>query len=447
MKGFGYEKRSSNGLKKIGLILSFPFIILIIGFTVYKLFLIPEPVIEGLEAFKSLPLEKSITLNGNNIKFISIFISQKGSKIELLRDTPEIDSKTYTLQVKPKILKLLDGPAKVTVKARSGILKEVNLEINTIIDTVPPSLNVVNSPSFIDQGSGGFAVLRAKDADSVYLSLDGRMFTAFKAAPGTAQESILTGKTGGTEYHVFFPAPLDVKEGSIYYAVAEDIAGNQNVKSLFTKFRTKTFKTSSINIDESFINTVVASLLGELNIPDPVKAFSTVNEGWREDSLKMLNDITKDTIPEVLWEGRFLQLKNSKVMATYGDRRTYHFKGEPISRSVHLGYDLASISNAPVEASNTGVVRFSGEIGIYGNTVVIDHGLGLMSLYGHLSTIMVKDGESVEKGDIIAKTGSTGLAGGDHLHFGILIHGYEVSPLYWWDSRWIKSNILDRVEN
>ncbi len=444
MKGFGYEKRSSNWIKKIGLILSLPFIILIIGYTVYKLFLLPEPVIEGLDAFKSLPLEKTITLNGNNIKSINIYISQKGSKVELLRDTPEIDSKTYTLQVKPKELQLLDGPAKITVKARSGILKEIELEINTIIDTVPPSLAVVSSPSFINQGSGGFAVLRVKDADSVYISLEGRRFTAFKADTGAGQESLLP---GATDYHVFFPAPLDVEEGSIYYAIAEDIAGNQNVKSLFTKFRTKTFKTSSINIDESFINTVVASLLGEMNIPDPVKAFRTVNEGWRDDSMEKLKDITKETMPEVLWDGRFLQLKNSKVMATYGDRRTYHLKGEPISRSVHLGYDLASFSNAPVEASNTGIVRFSGEIGIYGNTVIIDHGLGLMSLYGHLSTIMVKDGESVRKGGIIAKTGSTGLAGGDHLHFGILMHGYEVSPLYWWDSRWIKANILDRMGN
>jgi len=444
MKGFGYEKRSSNWLKKIMLILSLPFVILIIGYTVYKLFLLPEPVIEGLDAFKSLPLEKTITLNGINIKSINIFISQKGSKIELLRDTSENDRKIYTLEVKPKELKLSDGPARITVKARSGILKEVKLEINAIIDTVPPSLTVVNSPSFIHQGSGGFAVLSAKDADSVYISLEGRRFTAFKADPGTGQESQLT---GATDYHVLFPAPLDVAEGNIYYAVAEDIAGNQNVKSLFTKLRAKTFKTSPINIDESFINTVVASLLGELKIADPVKAFSTVNEEWREDSLEMLKDFTKETTPEVLWDGRFLQLKNSQVMATYGDRRTYDFKGEPISRSVHLGYDLASFSNAPVEASNTGIVRFSGEIGIYGNTVIIDHGLGLMSLYGHLSTIMVKDGESVKKGDIIAKTGSTGLAGGDHLHFGILIHGYEVSPLYWWDSKWLKNTILDRMGN
>jgi len=98
-----------------------------------------------------------------------------------------------------------------------------------------------------------------------------------------------------------------------------------------------------------------------------------------------------------------------------------------------------------VDAANSGIVRFAGDLGIYGNTVIIDHGLGLMSLYGHLSTILVKEGQAINKGEIIAKTGSTGLAGGDHLHFGILMHGYEVTPLPWWDAHWIKVNVLENL--
>ncbi len=130
-------------------------------------------------------------------------------------------------------------------------------------------------------------------------------------------------------------------------------------------------------------------------------------------------------------------------MARYGEKRAYHFEGEKISKSVHLGYDLASFANAPVEAANTGTVLFAGDLGIYGNTVIIDHGLGLMSIYGHLSMMMVSDNQPVKKGEIIAKSGATGLAGGDHLHFGILVHGYEVSPLYWWDPKWIDVNITE----
>jgi murein DD-endopeptidase MepM/ murein hydrolase activator NlpD len=161
--------------------------------------------------------------------------------------------------------------------------------------------------------------------------------------------------------------------------------------------------------------------------------------------MKTLIDISRKTESSMLWKDSFIQLSNSKVMARYGDKRTYRYKDKVISKSVHLGYDLASYSHAPVAASNSGFVRFAGDLSIYGNTIIIDHGLGLMSLYGHLSIITVKEGQQVEKGDIIAKTGSTGLAGGDHLHFGILVQGYEVSPLYWWDQHWIQVNILDTL--
>jgi murein DD-endopeptidase MepM/ murein hydrolase activator NlpD len=225
-----------------------------------------------------------------------------------------------------------------------------------------------------------------------------------------------------------------------------DKAGNQKVKSLKTKIRTKTYTDSTISISDSFIRTVVAPLLNETAISDVEGTFRKVNDGWRQENNKKIMKIAQETAPEILWEGRFLQMRNSKVMAKYGDRRTYIYNDKEIGKSVHLGYDLASFASAPVGAANSGVVKFSGDLGIYGNTVIIDHGLGLMSLYGHLSMLMVDEGQTVAKGDIIAKTGSSGFAGGDHLHFGMLIHGYEVSPLYWWDRNWVKINIFDRLD-
>lgn len=449
MNGFGCKKSSKNRVKRFGLILSLPFIILIITYVVYKLFLIPAPVVEGVEAFNFLPVDKTIKLNGKNLKSIDIFINQGNKSFELLRDIPEGIDKTYTLQIKPKDLELTDGSATVIIKARAGFLKEVKYEINSIIDTVPPALEVLKAPSIIYYGTGGFAVLRARDADSVFVKLvvsalrdqsrDDLTFKAFKAASETGLKSV-------SRYFVFFPVPFDIKDGSIFYAVAEDVAGNQNVKALPTSVKTKRYKTSSINIDDSFINKVISPLLNETNISDPVSAFKKVNENWREKNQKKLIEISQKTEPKILWEGRFLQLKNSKVMATYGDKRTYFYKGKQVSKSVHLGYDLASVTNARVETANSGVVIFTGDLGIYGNTVIIDHGLGLMSLYGHLSMIMVNEGQTVKKGKVVGKTGSTGLAGGDHLHFGILIHGYEVSPLYWWDPYWVRVNVLDYLE-
>ena len=449
MNKFAYKRNGKKRVKSFALFLTFIIVIVGIIFVVYKLFFIPPPVIEGIESFNLLPVEKTITLKGKNLKSINIFIIQNNRQIELLKDMPENPEKTYVLLIKPKDLGLMDGSAKVFVNATSGILKKVEYKINSTIDTIPPKLEIIKASPVIYRGSAGAASLRAKDADSVFIKLivptlrdrsrGDYTFSAFKTSSGGDPKSVST-------YFVFFPAPFNFKDDGIFYAVAEDAAGNQNVRALRTKLKDKKYKESSINIDDFFINTVVSSLLNKTDISDPVSAFKEVNEVWRENIAGGLIEIARESESRILWRGRFLQLKNSKVMATYGDSRTYFYKGNPISKSVHLGYDLASFTNAPVKAANSGIVRFAGDLGIYGSTVIIDHGLGLMSLYGHLSMIVVSEDQKIEKGEIIGATGSTGLAGGDHLHFGILIHGYEVSPLYWWDKHWIEVSILEYLE-
>ncbi len=106
-------------------------------------------------------------------------------------------------------------------------------------------------------------------------------------------------------------------------------------------------------------------------------------------------------------------------MARFGDRRTYMYQNKDVDQQIHLGEDLASLMNSPVPAANNGIVVLAEPVGIYGNTVIIDHGLGVFSGYSHLSQIDVKVGDKVEKGAVVGKTGTTGLAGGDHLHFDV----------------------------
>lgn len=453
MKDFGYKTNGKSRFKGFAVFLGIIIIIVALTYGIYKLFFIQAPLIEGTESFNLLPANKTITLKTKNLKSIDIFIAQNSKQAVLLKDTSKSPEKTYTLTIKPKDLGLTDGPANVTVNAASGIFKKAVYEINTIIDTVPPRLEVLKAPEFIDQGGAGFAILRAEDADSVFVRLDGYIFRAFKTAPGAdlsvrpASPASLRGEQSGSKsmsnYLVLFAVPFDAKESSVLSVVAEDSAGNQKSTALPTRLKIKKFTTSNINIDDSFINKVIYPLLNETDASDPVSAFKKINEDWRKINVSRLIEISRKTEPKILWEGSFLQTKNSKVMASYGDIRNFFYKGQFISKSVHLGYDLASTANALVEAANSGIIRFAGDLGIYGNTVVIDHGLGLMSIYGHLSMITAKEGQEVAKGDVIGKTGSTGLAGGDHLHFGILIHGYETSPLYWWDLHWIKVNILD----
>lgn len=439
MKDFGYKTNKKSRFKGFAVFIGIIIIITALTYGIYKLFFIQAPLIEGTESFNLLSANKTITLKTKNLKSIDIFITQNSKQAVLLKDISKSPEKIYTLNIKPKDLGLTDGPANVTVNAASGIFKKAIYEINTIIDTVPPRIEVLKAPEFIDQGGAGFAILRAEDADSVFVRLDGYTFKAFKTPPGAGSKSM-------SNYLVLFAVPFDSKESSVLSAVAEDSAGNQKSTALPTRLKTKKFTTSSINIDDSFINKVIYPLLNEPDASaksDPVSAFKKINEDWRKINVSKLIEISRKTEPKILWTGSFLQMKNTKVMASYGDIRNFSYKGQFISKSVHLGYDLASTANSPVEAANSGIIKFAGDLGIYGNAIVIDHGLGLMSIYGHLSMITVKEGQEVAKGDVIGKTGSTGLAGGDHLHFGILIHGYETSPLYWWDLHWIKVNILD----
>jgi len=112
---------------------------------------------------------------------------------------------------------------------------------------------------------------------------------------------------------------------------------------------------------------------------------------------------------------------------------------------VHLGFDLAVTANVPIVASQRGTIVHASDLGIYGNCVIIDHGMGVQSLYGHLSSIGVKVGDRVEKGQQVGRSGMTGLAGGDHLHFTMLVGGQQVTPVDWWSTQWMQDRVLRKI--
>jgi len=106
---------------------------------------------------------------------------------------------------------------------------------------------------------------------------------------------------------------------------------------------------------------------------------------------------------------------------------------------------LASFAHAPIKAANRGKVIYAADLGIYGNCIVIDHGMGVQSLYAHLSSIEVKVGTMVDQAQELGKSGETGMAGGDHLHFTMLVNGHMVNPIEWWDPHWIQDRIIRKL--
>jgi len=399
-------------------------------FSFYTLFLSlgGRPQLEGLESLKFIPAEGEYNLKvkDGKIKSARLYVEQEGKSYKVFEGNFPEGTGFLKISINAKALGIKEGDAKVKLWVSAGFLREREYTIDAKVDLTPPSLEIFSYPASLKEGSVG--VLRVKsDGVEVSLEWDGKKVSMTPVSP--------------EGYIALFPAPLDTESIDLRIT-AKDQAGNSTQRTLRIAIKRANFKKERIEITDDFINSVIYPLLGEqAKGLDPVSAFKMVNEEWRKRDVKKLSEITQKSEPVKLWKGAFIQLPNSKVLSTYGVERFYYYKGQQVSESRHMGYDFASVERAPVPASNSGVVVFVGTLGIYGNVVLIDHGLGLFSLYGHLSEISVKEGQYVRKGDIIGRTGRTGLALGDHLHFGILVHGQEVDPIYWLDPKWLKTNI------
>lgn len=349
--------------------------------------------------------------------------------------------KMVQLTINTEELKLKNGPAVIHMTAADCSLfkNETILAAQIKIDTVPPQISILTPVNYINQGGAGFITYRSsKPTTLTGVYVDNIFFqgytTLINNRPTTA---------------VYFAIGLDAaKEKTKITIFARDDAGNEARSSMPYNIKPKKFRADKVNLSDTFLQQIMPEFQASnphLQGKTPVEVFGYVNTLMREDNTKTIQSICGKSINRKLWEGTFLRMRNAKPMALFGDQRTYLVNGKSYGTSVHLGIDLASTAQAPIEASNNGIVVFAGPLGIYGNAVIIDHGLGLFSLYGHLSSIETAVGKNVKKEEKIGFSGLTGLAGGDHLHFSILVGGQFVNPQEWWDPHWIQDNVLKKM--
>lgn len=302
----------------------------------------------------------------------------------------------------------------------------------------PPQLETLSTPLPITQGGTGVIFYRTSD-DAKHFGVQ-------------IGETFFPGYPTPNENHSYFSLiafPHDLSAKTPVQLVADDGLGNKAVETVDIKVLRKKWRTRNITITDRFITRIVRPIIGHTagleDQGDPLRNFLAVNHDLRETNSKQLKDLGSTSQPKFMWEGVFVQLSNSQVEAFFADHRDYVYSGKVVDTQYHLGFDLAVTKHYPVEAANSGVVILAEYFGIYGNTIVIDHGYGLQSLYAHLSSFAAKKGDYVRKGQMIAKSGMTGLAGGDHLHFSVMVHGVQVNPVEWWDPDWVESRISDRL--
>jgi murein DD-endopeptidase MepM/ murein hydrolase activator NlpD len=290
-----------------------------------------------------------------------------------------------------------------------------------------------------------------------YINHGGSEMVVYRVNPPDAESGV---RVGNYEYRGFPAGGVDPALRLAFFALlwdqdtrtpitvfARDTVGNEGSGSFDFRVFPKQFRSSTISLDDRFLARVVPPILqnsSELKVDDPsnfLAAYLAINRDLRRMNNATISTLALETAPEVLWRGAFKQLINTAVEAGFADQRTYVYNGNDVDHQVHLGFDLASTAAAPVRAANRGRVVHAGWLGIYGNCVILDHGMGLQSLYAHLSSISVTAGQIVDSEAELGRSGSTGLAGGDHLHFTMLLSGNAITPVDWWSAQWVQDRI------
>lgn len=294
----------------------------------------------------------------------------------------------------------------------------------------------------------------AADSAQHYIRLGGSELVTFRASGYWTEAGVRVGKytfpshpkPGGVEGErlSLFAYPYDVEPQTVPVVFVRNPGGQEATAKFWHKIFPAKFRSRKLEISDGFLEKVLSDVdpggTGEL-----VERFLRVNRMMRADNQRKIEELAAQSEERFLWNGPFLQMENSKVESHFCDFRTYVYRGKEVDKAVHLGFDLASVQHAPVVAANDGKVVHASRLGIFGNCVILDHGYGLQSLYAHLSEIGVKAGDAVKREQPLGKSGSTGLAGGDHLHFSMYLNGVAVNPVEWWDGHWIQDRILSKV--
>ena len=197
------------------------------------------------------------------------------------------------------------------------------------------------------------------------------------------------------------PVDINTKPGD--YTLT--IMNGHEMQTAAVTVRSHKFKTIRLTLPEGKVT------LGPKNLKRAVREASLMKKLWPQYTGKS-------------WDGIFTAPTNTEVSTLFGVRRIMNEK----RTSVHRGMDFRGKAGTPVKAVNSGMVVLNDDLFFGGNTLVIDHGMGLFSVYMHLSKINVAKGEKVSKGQMIGAVGMSGRATGPHLHLSVKLHGVSINP-------------------
>ena len=429
-------------------------------FVVFFLFILPVMILWTMSASPVVSLPASLTALGqatpvsvhvadpHGIRKVAVLVEQNGAEYKVGEATQpaqrfhwprNVAAADWNFTVGAKSTpQLKDGQARLVVEATSNDFraKTSRIERDVIVVTRPPMLSV--------------------DSDQHYLYLGMADLVSFNVSGYSTEAGVRVGDQkfrawpmpgGKPGFFSLFAYAWNMPAGTapLVYAANPGTEVTGSMVYQFPKKEQPRYRVRDLQLDDAFVQKVVNEL-DPNGSGDMVERFVKINKEMRIANNKTLSDLRFKTEPKFLWSQPFLQQPNTKVEANFADVRNYVYHGKKIDQEVHLGYDLSSTQHVGVQASNDGRVIYAAPLGIYGNCVVLDHGYGLQTIYGHMSEIDVHEGDMVKRAQIMGKSGMTGMAGGDHIHFSMQLEGVQIDPKEWWDAHWIKDHIAKRVE-
>lgn len=413
------------------------------------------------------PLEVVVDAHGGRLSSLTIAFEQGSARTPLFtfdgKAALASDShvtlvgagqvRVKTIVGRESVKGLRSGPGRIVVTAARPVmfgLRRIPSETarDVTVRLERPQVSVLSTKHYINAGGSEMIVYRVSPEDVASgVTVGDTEYPGFPAA-GIQADGVSIADPAVRV--AFFALRYDQDVNAPMRLFARDEAGNATTADFDHRTFPKTFKSSRIPIDDKFLDRVVPAILAGTTEVTPgastLESFLVINGDLRRKNAAKIASFAAQSAPEMLWRGvPFHPFSNTAVESAFADRRTYLYQGKEIDRQTHLGFDLASFANTPIVAANRGRVVFADNLGIYGNCAIIDHGLGVQSLYAHLSSIDVKVGDIVEKEAVIGRSGKTGLAAGDHLHFTMLVNGQMVNPIEWWDPHWIEDRILRKL--
>jgi murein DD-endopeptidase MepM/ murein hydrolase activator NlpD len=390
----------------------------------------------------------------SGIRKVRVGMLKDGNEIELLDKVyppagvfqgGSVHEDTLQIPFEPHARDVKDGKAVLRLVARDfswrhwGKGNVRTEEQQVIIDTRPPAIDVLTGANYFEQGGAGVVIYKlSEDCRTSGVSIGKDFYpgrNGYFADPHIYLAMVAVGFRQGPHTPV--------------YVTGTDLAGNENRVGLPHLISARQFRHDKIQITDNFLDLKMPGFANQVEVApgaSNLDIFLKVNSDLRRANYESVAKLTAHSDAKIYWKGDFLRLPAAARRAGFADHRAYYYKGRKLDEADHMGMDLASLEHSPVPAANNGKVVFADTLGIYGGTVLIDHGMGLFSMYSHMSYIGVTPGQMVKKGQTLGKTGMTGLAGGDHLHYSMLVDQTWINPIEWWDAHWVRNNITEKIQ-